>query len=223
MSARRAVPEVIAIDGPSAAGKGTLAKRLANHFGLACLDTGLLYRAVGTKVIRAGGDPTDGTAAVAAAKSLRYHDLEDPELRSDEAAEAASLVAAIPEVRRALVDFQRHFATHPPGGAAGAVIDGRDIGTVVYPGADCKLFVTANVEVRAKRRLKELRERGITRIYTRVLKDLKDRDARDSQRDVAPLRKAEDAFLIDTTELDADEVFAAALKLVDSRNRAGDV
>jgi cytidylate kinase len=103
------------------------------------------------------------------------------------------------------------------------VIDGRDIGTVVYPGADCKLFVTANVEVRAKRRLKELRERGITRIYTRVLKDLKDRDARDSQRDVAPLRKAEDAFLIDTTELDADEVFAAALKLIDSRNRAGDV
>lgn len=223
MSGRGTAARVIAVDGPSAAGKGTLARRLARHLGYAFLDTGLLYRAVGTKVLRAGADPTDKKAAVKAAKSLIAHDLEDPDLRSDEAAEAASVVAAMPEVRRALVEFQRAFAARPPEGAAGAIIDGRDIGTVVLPRAECKLFLTASVEIRAQRRLKELRERGITRIYSRVLKDMKDRDARDSQRDVAPLRKADDAFLIDSTELDADEVFAAALNFIESRHRAGDV
>jgi cytidylate kinase len=221
MTARRSPPKVIAIDGPSAAGKGTLGRRLAEHFGYAYLDTGLLYRAVGMRVMTAGGDSADKATAVAAAKALSFHDLYDPELRDDEAARAASLVAAIPQVRRVLVEFQRNFAAHPPEGAKGAVLDGRDIGTVVCPGADLKLFVTASLEVRAARRLKELRERGITSIHSRVLQDMTDRDARDSQRDVAPMRKADDAFLIDTTERDADEIFAAALKLTESRDRAG--
>lgn len=221
MSARRSAPRVIALDGPAAAGKGTLGRRLAEHFGYAYLDTGLLYRAVGMRVAAAGEDPADREVAVAAARALSLPDLYDPALRDDEAARAASLVAAFPEVREALVRFQRDFAAHPPEGAKGAVIDGRDIGTVVCPDADLKLFVTAGLEVRAQRRLKELRERGITSIHSRVLQDMKDRDARDSQRDVAPLRKAPDAFVIDTTELDADEVFAAALKLIESRDRAG--
>ena len=216
-------PRLIAVDGPSAAGKGTLARRIAAHFGYAYLDSGLLYRAVAMKVVKGGGDPADPAAAVAAAEALSFHDLDDPRLRSDEAAQAASQVAAIPAVRQALVGFQRDFAAHPPDGAAGAVIDGRDIGTVICPAAPVKLFVTAGLEVRAERRLKELRERGIARIYSRVLQDMKDRDARDSQRDVAPLLKAEDALVLDTTELDADEAFAAALKLIESRNRTGNV
>jgi len=213
-------PRVIALDGPAAAGKGTLARRLAAHFGYAYLDTGLLYRAVGVAVLRARADPGDVKAAAAAARALTPRDLENPELRGDEAANAASKVAAIPEVRRVLVNFQRDFAAHPPGGK-GAVIDGRDIGTVVCPGAEVKFFVTASVERRAERRLKELRERGIEGIHSRVLRDMQDRDARDSQRDTAPLRMADDAVLLDTTELDADGVFAAALKSIESRGRAG--
>jgi len=209
---------VIALDGPAAAGKGTLARKLAAHFGYAYLETGLLYRAVGVRVLRQGADPADPETAVAAAKALTAEDLKDEaKLRSDEAANAASLVAAIPEVRKVLVNFQRDFAAHPPGGAKGAVIDGRDIGTVVCPGAEIKFFVTASLEARADRRLKELRERGIAGIPSRVLRDMQDRDARDSQRDTAPLRMADDAILLDTTELTADEAFAAALKSIEAR------
>ncbi len=203
-------PPVIAIDGPAAAGKGTLARRLAAWFRFAYLDSGLLYRAVGMKVQENGEDPTDTQAAVRAAKSLMPRELENPSLRGDEAAQLASIVAAIAEVREALLDFQRRFAANPPDGLKGSVIDGRDIGTVVCPDTPHKLFITASLEVRAQRRLKELRERGIESIHGRVLQEMKDRDIRDRERDVAPLTKAKDAFFLDTTQMDADEVFAAA-------------
>jgi len=211
---------IVAIDGPAAAGKGTLARRLAGHFGLALLDTGLLYRAVGLAVLRRGADPADAAAATDAARALTAADLDDPELRGDAAANAASTVAAIPGVRAALLDFQRAFAASPPPPARGAVIDGRDIGTVVCPGADVKLFVTASLEVRAQRRLKELRERGLEAIHSRVLQDMKARDARDQGRDVSPLVPAADAFVLDTSDLDADAVFAAALDFIETRNRS---
>jgi CMP/dCMP kinase len=177
----------------------------------------LLYRAVGLKLVRAQADPKDAAAAVKAAGSLAPEDLTDPELRGEAAAVAASLVAVMPEVRRVLVDFQRDFAAHPPGGAKGAVIDGRDIGTVVCPGADVKIFLTASLETRANRRLKELRQRGIAGIHSRVLRDMQDRDTRDMEREAAPLRMADDAVPLDTTELTADEVFAAALGEIESR------
>lgn len=208
---------IIAIDGPAAAGKGTLARRLAAHLGFACLDTGLLYRATGLGVLRRGGDPSDPDAAAAAARALVAADLDDPELRSDAAAQAASRVAAIPAVRAALLDFQRRFAKHPPDGAAGAILDGRDIGTVVCPAAEAKLFVTASLEARAQRRLKELRDRGIASIGSRVLREMGERDARDRRRRVAPLMAAEDAFTLDTTELDADAAFEAALAFITKR------
>jgi cytidylate kinase len=209
---------IIAVDGPAAAGKGTLARRLAEHFGLARLDTGLLYRAVGLKVVRRGGDPGDGAVAAEAAAALSPADLEDVKLRGDEAANAASKVAAIPEVRARLLEFQRTFARTPPGPATGAVLDGRDIGTVVCPDAEVKIFVTASVEVRAQRRLKELRERGLEAIHSRVLQDMEARDARDAGRDVSPLVPAEDAFILDTSALDADAVFATALDFIESQN-----
>ncbi len=212
---------VIAIDGPAAAGKGTLARRLADHFGYALLDTGLLYRAVGRRVLDRGGNPSDPLAAGAAARALRPENLDDPRLRLDEAAGAASKVAAIPEVRAALLDFQRGFAAHPPDGKRGAVLDGRDIGTHVCPNADAKIFVTASVEVRAERRVKELRERGLDVIPSAVLQDMKERDARDSSRSIAPLVAAADAFVLDTSSLDADGVFAAALQYVALRNPTG--
>lgn len=208
---------IIAIDGPAAAGKGTLAKRLARHFGLARLETGLLYRAVGLKTLRRGADPGDEKAALAAARALRPEDIEDPELRNNGAAQAASKAAAIPAVREALLEFQRAFARTPPGGAKGAVLDGRDIGTVVCPDAPIKLFVTASVEVRAERRLKELRERGLEAIHSRVLEDMRERDARDRSRAVAPLAPARDAHEIVTDGLDADGVFAAALAFIAAR------
>ena len=210
---------VIAIDGPAASGKGTLAKRVAKAYGFAHLDTGALYRAVGVSVLRAGGDPADAAAATRAARDLHPEDgiLADPALRTDEAAQAASKVAAVPEVREALLDFQRRFAERPPGGAPGSVLDGRDIGTVVCPSADAKLFVTASVEVRAGRRLKELRERGIPAVPSDVLEDMKARDARDSQRTVAPLRPAADAFLLDTSALTADQAFDAAIDHIGSK------
>jgi len=209
---------VIAIDGPAAAGKGTLARRLAETYGFAYLDTGLLYRATGWKVLSAGEDPENPESALKWAQALAPGDLDNAELRADETASAASKVAAIPSVRAALLDFQRNFASHPPKGAKGAVIDGRDIGTVVFPATPYKLFIIAALEVRAERRLKELQERGIKSIHARVLQDMKDRDARDSQRDVAPLTKAEDAFQIDTTEMDAESVFSAALSYLVSRS-----
>jgi len=211
---------IIAVDGPAASGKGTLARRLAGHFGYAYLDTGKLYRAVGYAVLTAGEDPADQAAAVRAAKALRPESLDDPALGSDTAAAAASKVAAIPCVRAALLKFQQDFARTPPGGAPGAVLDGRDIGTVVCPDAEIKLFVTADLASRAERRHKELIGRGENSIYARVLQDLKERDARDSNRAVAPLRPADDAKTLDTSDLDPDAAFAAALAYIKER-RAG--
>jgi len=208
---------IVAIDGPAAAGKGTLARRLAAHLDFAYLDTGRLYRAVGMAVLRAGGDPADPAAATRAAKGLSPAILDDPALKGDDAAVAASKVAAIPCVRAALLRFQQDFAHRPPAGAAGAVLDGRDIGTVVCPDAEAKLFVDASVEVRAERRHRELLARGEASIYSRVLQEMRDRDARDRDRSVAPLMAAEDAFVLDTSGLDADQAFAAALDYVQSR------
>ncbi len=209
---------IIAIDGPAAAGKGTLARRLATELGLAYLDSGLLYRAVGHCVLHGGGDPSDPEAAVACARAISAADLDNAELRTDPIAIAASKVAVFPEVRAALLDFQRQFAAHPPDGAKGAVVDGRDIGTVVLPDCQNKLFVTADIDERARRRLKELRERGVETIHSRVLREMRERDARDQDRAVAPLVPAEDATVIDTTDLDADRAFAAALEIITSRN-----
>lgn len=214
-------PVVIAVDGAAASGKGTLGRRLARHFGYAHLDTGLLYRATGLALIRAGKSPADEMAAIKAAKGVDPGALEAPALRGDAVAEAASAVAAIPGVRAALLDFQRQFAAAPPGGRPGAVLDGRDIGTVICPEATHKIFVEAAIGVRASRRVKELRESGADAIHARVLRDMKARDARDRHRSVAPLTKASDAFLLDTTELDADGAFAAALEFITSRTPSG--
>ena len=202
---------IIAIDGPSASGKGTLAKRLATHLSFAHLDTGKIYRAVGREVIRQGGDPEDERMALLVAQTLNPITLSDPALSGDEAALAASKVARMNDVRDVMLEFQRNFAENPPGGEAGAVLDGRDIGTVVCPDAAVKLYLLANAEVRAKRRHKELLERGEASIYARVLQDMKDRDDRDTSRSVAPLKPADDAFLLDTSGLNADKAFAAAL------------
>jgi CMP/dCMP kinase len=208
---------IIAVDGPSAAGKGTLSRRLAEHFGLAHLDTGALYRAAALAVLRDGGDPSDPDTAIAAARALDHETLDDPEIRSEGTAAAASKLAPIPEVRAVLLAFQRDFAAQPPGNAKGAVLDGRDIGTVVCPDAAVKLFVTASAEIRAERRLKELRERGIEAIPSGVLQDMKERDTRDQARAVAPMVPAEDAIVLDTTDLDADAAFEEALEKIASR------
>lgn len=207
---------IIAIDGPAAAGKGTLARRLAATLGFDYLDTGLIYRAVGMKLSRAGLDPTDPAQAEAAAKALHPSELQAGDLRGDDAAQAASKVAVIAGVRAALLDFQRAFAAQPPGGK-GAVLDGRDIGTVVCPQAGAKLFITASVEKRAERRLKELQSRGVGAIHSAVLADMRERDERDSTRSAAPLKAATDAFVLDTSDLDADQAFAAALDYVKSK------
>lgn len=200
----------IAIDGPAAAGKGTISRAVAAHFGFAHLDTGLLYRAVGVRMLE-GVDP------VAAARALTPHDLERGDLRGAAAAQAASKVATIPEVREALLDFQRAFAQR----AGGAVLDGRDIGTVICPEAEAKLFVTASPEVRAHRRHAELRAAGSDMTYPEVLEDVRQRDARDSDRSTAPLKPAEDAVLIDTSALDIDAAVAAAIAAIDARRHRG--
>ncbi|WP_300295230.1 (d)CMP kinase [Ferrovibrio sp.] len=205
---------VIAVDGPVAAGKGTLARRLAEHFGYAYLDTGALYRAVGAKVLRQGGDPADPAVAAKAAESLDESDRAAPELRSEAVGLAASKVAAIPQVRAALLDFQRRFASHPPAGRAGAVLDGRDIGTVVCPDAPVKLFVIARDEVRAERRYRELMDKGEAVTFERVLADLRKRDEQDSARAAAPLKPAADAHLLDTSDLAIEAAVAAALEAV---------
>jgi cytidylate kinase len=207
-------PIIIAIDGPTASGKGTLARRLARHFGLAHLDTGKLYRATALAVLEAGGDPADPQAAEKSARGLDLSRLGDPRLLREDVAQASSVVAAIPMVRAALLGAQRDFAHRPPPPAKGAVLDGRDIGTVVCPEATLKLFITASAESRARRRVKELRERGAAAIYDAVLQDMKERDARDSERRAAPLSVAPDAVTIDTTRLDADQVFERASDLI---------
>ncbi|HVB17217.1 MAG TPA: (d)CMP kinase [Stellaceae bacterium] len=205
---------IIAVDGPAAAGKGTLGRRLAKLYGLAFLDTGGLYRATALKVLDGGGDPADPATAEAAAKAIAPADLDTPRLREDRVSAAASMVAAIPGVRAALLAFQRDFARHPPAGFQGALLDGRDIGTVVCPDATVKLYVTASPEARAARRFKELQESGAGTIYQRVLQDIEQRDARDRERQTAPLRPADDALQLDTTALDADAAFAKAADLI---------
>lgn len=203
---------IIAIDGPAGAGKGTLSKALAKHLGYPHLDTGALYRATALTVLRAGGDPEDPKIAETAARSLDTAVLDSPDLRTAEVGAASSQVAAIPGVRAALLDFQRGFAHRPPG----AVLDGRDVGTVVVPEADVKLFVTASAAVRAGRRHQELQERGEPSIYARVLADIEARDARDAGRADAPMRKAKDAVEIDTSDLSPSEVLARALAVIEA-------
>ena len=207
---------IIAIDGPAASGKGTLGKRLAAHYGLRHLDTGLLYRAVAKALLDARRDPKDRDAAIAAAKALDPGQFDEAALKVYEVGEAASVVSAVPEVRAALFNFQQGFAAAPPG----AVLDGRDIGTVICPDADVKIFVTATPEVRAKRRARELTGRGERASEAEVLADILARDQRDRSRAVAPLVQAKDAHLLDTTGLDIEAAFAAAVKLVDGRRRA---
>ncbi len=206
---------IIAIDGPAASGKGTLAKRIAAHLNLPVLDTGLLYRAVARDCVAKGASLDDAAAAVAAAWSLDAATLDDPKLRGPAAGDAASIVAKMPRVRLALLDYQRDFA-HQPGGA---VLDGRDIGTVICPDANVKIFVTASPEERARRRHLEHQSRGEALAYETVLADIRKRDERDSGRDVAPLEAAHDAITIDTTTLDADAAFEAAMAVIAVKRR----
>ncbi|WP_332696243.1 (d)CMP kinase [Bosea sp. (in: a-proteobacteria)] len=215
-AAGRAEPLVIAVDGPAASGKGTLARRLAAHYRLPYLDTGLLYRMVARAMLDAGQKLDDAQAAAATAAGFDETAFDEAGLRGREIGEAASVVAAIPGVRRALIDRQRHFAASP----AGAVLDGRDIGTVICPEATAKLFVTATPEVRAARRHKELAARGEIAAFEGILADIRRRDARDSGRGDAPLKAAEDAILLDTSALGVDEAFAAALSIVEKRRAA---
>ena len=213
-------PVVIAIDGTAACGKGTLARLLARHFGFAHLDSGALYRLVALGVIERGGNPAEEKDALAAAASIDITRAGDPKIRTDVVGKAASQVAAIPAVRQALHRFQRDFVAHPPGESKGAVIDGRDITTVIAPGAAAKLYVDARPEVRARRRQLELEGLGIQRTEADLLAELKARDAADKSRPVSPLRQAPDAFLLDTSDLGIDAAFAAALALIEEKVKA---
>jgi cytidylate kinase len=205
---------IIAVDGPAAAGKGTLARGLARHYDYHFLDTGSLYRMVGLAVIAQGHDPRDEKAALAAARALRP-DLMHEDLRSEKIGEAASIVAANLEVREALLGFQRDFARRLPG----TVLDGRDIGTVVCPDADAKIFVTASAEVRAERRRAELAERGEAPPLATVLAEIKARDERDRSRAHAPLVPAKDAYVLETSRMTRDEALAAAIRFVDRKKQ----
>ena len=212
---------VIAIDGPAASGKGTLARKLAARLGYAYLDTGALYRCVGKAVLDSGGDPANEMDAIRAAKalSLKPEDLQSPDLRNDTVGSAASNVAKFPGVRQALLEFQKNFAKDPDQGQddkqfGGVILDGRDIGTVICPDADVKFFVTASMETRAKRRLAELTGKGIATDYDTVLADMKARDERDSSRDTAPLAAAADAHIIDTSAMSEGEVMERALSII---------
>lgn len=203
---------IIAIDGPAASGKGTLGKRLAGHYGLRHLDTGLIYRAVAKAVLDAGEPLGDVACAGRAARALDPSRFDEKALKSHQVGEAASVVSAIPEVRAALLDFQRDFGRTPPG----AVLDGRDIGTVIFPGADIKIFVTATAEVRARRRALELQAAGVPVTEADVLADIRRRDERDIGRAAAPLKRAQDAHLLDTTHLAIDAAFRAAIDIVEA-------
>jgi cytidylate kinase len=207
---------IIAIDGPAASGKGTLGKRLAARYGLRHLDTGLIYRAVAQALLDAGRDPNDQPRAIAAAKALDPTRFDEVTLKRHAIGEAASIVSAMPEVRAALLAFQREFAATPPG----AVLDGRDIGTVIAPDADVKIFVVASPQARARRRFLELKERGETVNESEILADILKRDERDRSRSVAPLVRAPDAHLLDTTHLDIDAAVRAAVAIVEAA-RAG--
>lgn len=205
--------KIVAIDGPAASGKGTLAKRLAGHFGYDHLDSGALYRAVASKALRTGMSPED------AAASFAIDDIGASDLRTEKVAQHASVVAAIPAVRASLLDFQRDFARRPPGGQ-GAVIDGRDIGTVVCPWPETfKFFVTASLEARAKRRYDELLAKGESPIHAAVLAEMAERDRRDAQRATAPLKPAPDAVLLDTSDMTAEDAFQAALAALAAKTR----
>jgi len=203
---------IIAVDGPAAAGKGTLARQIAEHLKLNYLDTGGLYRGVGLLAIKDGGNPEDEANAVAAAKKLKPSDLDNCDLRTTRAGSVASIVAQIPAVRAEILEFQRRFANNPPG----AVLDGRDIGTIVCPDADIKLFVTASDEERARRRHAELLARKELCDYNQVLADLRERDKRDRERPVAPLIPAQDAHLLDTSKLDIEAAFQAAIEIINN-------
>lgn len=203
---------VIAVDGPAASGKGTIARALAQHFGLPFMDTGLLYRAVALNLWRWGGDPANEFEALRACDELNL-DEGDPELRSEPVSKIASRISAYPGVRAALLERQQSFARQP----AGAVLDGRDIGTVIAPDADVKLFVTATAEVRAERRMRELESRGMHAGYDDVLADIRARDKRDSTREVAPLVPAKDAMLLDTSNLGIEASIAEAVRMVEQR------
>ena len=206
---------IIAVDGPAASGKGTLARKLAAHYRFAYLDTGSLYRAVGHAVTSAGHDPADDEATLTAARGFDLSMIDERAIRTVEAGAAASIIAAKPAVRAAILDLQRNFAHNPPGGQQGAVLDGRDIGTVVCPDAKAKLFVTARPEIRARRRWLELNKSGSNLTEAQVLEDIRERDRRDAERAASPMKPAHDAHLLDTSDLSIEAAFGAAVAIID--------
>lgn len=214
-------PIVIAIDGTAASGKGTLARKLARILGFDYLDTGKLYRYIGWRILEEGGNPANIEQATFIAEKLKDYlkpvELSNPVLHSDEAGQAASKVAAVPAVREALLAYQKEFAAHPPSGAAGTILDGRDIGTVVCPQADVKLYIDARDEIRAQRRTKELQSAGIPVKYEAVLADMRERDGRDAGRETAPMKAADDATILDTSDMDIDDVLAKALSVIENK------
>lgn len=209
------IKPIIAIDGPAAAGKGTLSRNIAAHYTYAHMDTGALYRAVGLTMLET--DATAEAAAQAFAANFHPDQLTNPDLRTNEVAQAASKVAAIPAIRATLLQLQKDFAANPGDQYNGAVLDGRDIGTIIAPDATAKLFITARIDTRAKRRTKELHSKGIDATYAAVLKDMRERDTRDEQRNAAPLKPAQDAYILDTSDLNEAQVFEKALSFIQSR------